>query len=135
MSVTDPYAQYAENQITTASPGKLLLMAYDAAIRFGRVAQDKMRDGDLYEQSTNIRKVQNILLELMAALDPKADRQLTANLDALYTYMFDRLTHANIHDDVKALEDVIQIMTELRSAWAEADRLVRASSKEERKAA
>jgi len=135
MSVTDPYSQYVDNQIKTASPGKLLVMAYDAAIKFGRMAQEKMKEGDLFEQSTSIRKVQNILLELMASLDPKVDRQLTANLDALYTYMFDKLTHANVHDDVNAIEEVVQIMTELRSAWEEAAMTARAGSTEERKAA
>jgi flagellar protein FliS len=135
MAVSNPYSQYAENQVTTASPGKLLLMTYDGAIKFGRIALDKMRNGDLYEQSANIRKVQNILLELMASLDPKADRQLTANLDGLYTYMFDRLTHANLHDDARALEEVIRIMTDLRATWEEADKLARANGKEERKAA
>jgi flagellar protein FliS len=133
MSVTDPYSQYVDNQIKTASPGKLLVMAYDAAIKFGRM--EKMKEGDLFEQSTSIRKVQNILLELMASLDPKVDRQLTANLDALYTYMFDKLTHANVHDDVKAIEEVVQIMTELRSAWEEAAMTARAGTAEERKAA
>lgn len=135
MSVTDPYSQYVDNQIKTASPGKLLVMAYDAAIKFGHMAQEKMKQGDLFEQSSNIRKVQNILLELMSSLDPKVDRQLTANLDALYTYMFDRLTHANVHDDVNAIEEVVQIMTELRSAWEEAATTARAGITEERKAA
>jgi flagellar protein FliS len=135
MSVTDPYSQYLDNQIKTASPGKLLVMAYDAAIKFGRMAQDKMKQGDLFEQSGNIRKVQNILLELMSSLDPKVDRRLTANLDALYTYMFDKLTHANVHDDVNAIEEVVLIMTELRSAWEEAAMTARAGITEERKAA
>ena len=135
MAVSNPYSQYAENQVTTASRGKLLLMTYDGAIKFGRIALDKMRNGDLYEQSANIRKVQNILLELMGSLDPKADRQLAANLDALYTYMFDRLTHANLHDDTRALEEVIRIMTDLRATWEEADKLARTNGKEERKAA
>ena len=135
MSVTDPYSQYLDNQIKTASPGKLLVMAYDAAIKFGRMAQEKMKQGDLFEQSSNIRKVQNILLELMSSLDPKVDRRLTANLDALYTYMFDKLTHANVHDDVNAIEEVVQIMTELRSAWEEAAMTARAGITEERKAA
>jgi flagellar protein FliS len=128
MSTNSPFNQYFETQILTASPGKLLLMTYDAAIRFTRTAQDKMKAGDLYEQGNNIRKVQNILLEMMSSLDPKADRQLAANLDALYTYMFDRLTHANINDDTKALDEVLDMLTELRGTWAEAEQLARTST-------
>lgn len=121
MLTTDPYSQYMDVQVKTTSPGKLLVTVHDAAIRFGRVAQEKMKQHKLDEQSENIRKMQNILVELMASLDPKVDRQLAADLDALYTYMFDRLTHANIHDDEAALEEVIGIFSELRATWAEAD--------------
>ncbi len=128
MSTNDPYSKYLENQIMTASPGKRLLMTYDGAIRFARAAQESMKKGDLYEQGNSIRKAQNILLELMASLNPKVDRQLTANLDALYTYMFDRLTHANLHDDQQPLEEVLGLLTELREAWAEADTIVRSGT-------
>jgi flagellar protein FliS len=135
MSMNNPYGKYLETQIMTASPGKLLLMTYDGAIRFARAAQESIRRGNLYEQGQNIQKVQNILLELMASLNPKVDRQLTANLDALYTYMFDRLTQANIHDDTQPLEEVAQILTELRAVWAEADLAARAAVSQDRKAA
>jgi len=135
MSVIDPYSQYMDIQVKTASPGKLLIMAHDAAIRFGRAAQENMRERKLDRQSANIAKMQNILVELISSLDPKADRQLAANLDALYTYMFDRLTYANIRDNEKALEEVIGIFAELRSTWAEADMTARSGSRQGVKAA
>lgn len=113
MTVNNPYSQYIENQFNTASPGKLLIMAYDAAIRFAKTAAEKMKEGKLDQQSENIRKVQNIILELMSSLDMKVDRQLAENLYSLYSYIFDRLTHANIKDDPQALEEVIQILFEL----------------------
>ncbi|MDH7481929.1 MAG: flagellar export chaperone FliS [Armatimonadota bacterium] len=125
MSVNSPYSQYVENQFKTASPGKLLLMAYDAAIRFAKTAAEKMKEGRLDQQSENIRKVQNIVLELMSSLDMNVDRQLAENLYSLYSYIFDRLTHANIKDDQRALEEVIQILSELRQTWAEAELLAR----------
>ncbi|MCL6518698.1 MAG: flagellar export chaperone FliS [Armatimonadetes bacterium] len=136
MSVNSPYSQYVENQFKTASPGKLLLMAYDAAIRFAKTAAEKMKEGKLDQQSENIRKVQNIVLELISSLDMNVDRQLAENLYSLYSYIFDRLTHANIKDDQRALEEVIQILSELRQTWAEAELLARSGqSKLEAKAA
>jgi len=122
---TNPYFQYQENQLKTATPGKLLIMAYDAAIRFARLAAEKMQQGKLDEQSANIIKVQNIILELISSIDPKFDAQLSANLQSIYSYMFDRLTQANIRDDAAALQEVIQMLIEMRSAWADAERLVR----------
>jgi flagellar protein FliS len=125
MSINNPYSQYLENQLTTATPGKLLIMTYDAAIRFARTAAEKMSEHKLDEQNANIKKVQNILLELISCLDPKVDRQLAANLNSIYNFMFDRLTQANIRDDSKMLNRVIDMLIELRDTWAEAELLVR----------
>ncbi|MHB0912641.1 MAG: flagellar export chaperone FliS [Armatimonadota bacterium] len=131
----NPYSIYLENQVRTASPGGLLLITYDAAIRFGRLAQQKMGEKKLDEQSANIRKVQEVLLELMNSLNAKANPVLAESLDGLYTYMFDTLTHANINDDAEALEEVIQILIDLRSAWAQAELTSRTGIMQEEQAA
>ena len=84
-----------------------------------------MKEGKLYEQGANITRVQNILMELIGSLDMTRDRQLAANLYNLYNYMFDKLTHASIRDDLAALEEVTGMLAEMRATWAEAERLVR----------
>lgn len=138
MAINNPYNTYFENQLKTATPGKLLVMLYDAAIRFAKTASMSMQEGNLYEQSESIRKVQNVLLELLSSLDTKADPQLAANLQSLYEFMFDQLTDANIHDNQSALTTVIDLLTEMRGVWSEAETLIRSgrgSSKLEAKAA
>ena len=129
MAIDDPYAQYRENQLTTVTPGKTLVMAYDAAIRFARTASERMKEGKLDEQSANIRKAQNIIVEFMSTLDMRHDRRLAANLYGIYSYMFDRLTQASIRDDAGALSEAITMLTELRDTWAEAERLVRSGER------
>ena len=119
------YDQYLENQVTTATPGRLVVMSFDAAIRFAKLAADKMREKKLEEQSANIRKAQNILLQLITSLDMNVDPQLVNNLDSLYRFMFDRLTQANIRDDAQALDQVTVLLTEMRQTWVEAELLVR----------
>lgn len=135
MTLNNPYEQYIRAQFTTATPGKLLLMAYDGAIRFAKIAAEKMKEGKLDEQSANIRKCQNIIAELMSSLNPEVNRQLADSLFALYSYLFDKLTRANIKDDSRALDEVIAILTELRAAWAEADATVRTGASKEVRAA
>jgi flagellar secretion chaperone FliS len=125
MAVSSPYSQYQETQLNTQTPGKLLLMTYDAAIRFTYTAAESMKAGRLDQQSSNIRKAQNIILELISSLDMDKDRQLAANLYNLYTYMFDRLTQANIRDDLAAVEETLGILTEMRATWAEAELSIR----------
>ncbi len=44
---------------------------------------------------------------------------LPMSLDALYAYIGVRLTHANLHNDLEALEECARLMEPVRSAWAE----------------
>ncbi len=125
MTINNPYTQYFENRLKTTTPGNLIVITFDAAIRFANQAAEAMSSGNLEEQNTNIRKVQNILIELISSLDYRADRHLAANLTSLYSYAFDRLTHANISDDPKALAEATDLLKELRTTWAEAEKLVR----------
>lgn len=121
----NPYDQYLENQVMTASPGKLLVMTFDAAIRFTKTAKDHAIQGKLDSKSEYTCKTQNILLELIASLDSNADPQLAANLNSLYNFAFNKLTAANIKNDVSAYDEVIEILTELRTTWVEAETLIR----------
>jgi flagellar protein FliS len=122
MALAHPYQQYQESQILTTSKGKLLLMTYDGAIRFVRQAQAHMAAKEFEQQNTAIIKAQRIVLELIYTLDSKADPDLAHRLTLLYEYLFNRLIEANIYDDMEALDEVLNHLTELRSAWAEADR-------------
>ncbi|MEN6372157.1 MAG: flagellar export chaperone FliS [Armatimonadota bacterium] len=125
MSMNNPYSQYSLNQINTATPGKLLIMTFDGAIRFAHTAAANMKEHKLYEQNENIKKIQNILIDLISTLNPKIDSQLAANLSSIYSYMFDRLTYANMKDDVSAITEVIEMLKELRTTWANAELIVR----------
>ena len=65
----NPYAKYQESQIKTADPGRLILMIYDGAIIFLQQSKDLIKRKDFVEKSVKITKVQDILIELMAALN------------------------------------------------------------------
>ena len=125
MVMKNPFSQYVDNQVNTATPGRLIVLAYDGAIRFAKTGLEAMKARKLDVQSFNIGKTQAILTELIVCLDNKANPELAGSLSSLYTYMFDRLTEANIHDNVQALEEVIGLLSDLRSAWAEAETMVR----------
>ncbi|MCC6443739.1 MAG: flagellar export chaperone FliS [Armatimonadetes bacterium] len=123
MAGFNPYQQYQRTQIDTASPGKLILMLYDGAIRFSNAARSAMERGDLYQKSYNLMKAQSILGELMSCLNMKAGGQIAANLFAIYSYLFDRLTEASLNDDIVPLSQAISHLNELREAWAEAEKI------------
>lgn len=125
------YAQYQQNQLTTASPAKLLLMAYDGAIRFCRIGGEKMREGKLDEQSININKAIAVVCELLSTLKEEHNPPLVARLRSLYTYVIEKLAHANLHQDEASLNEAVKILSDLREAWAEADKIIQRESREE----
>ncbi len=125
MAVSNGYAQYQSNQITTAGPDKLLLMAYDGAIRFARMGQEKLLAGSEIDARTNLGKAQLIIAELMMNLDPEPNPELVANLARLYEYMHRRLTDAGLNGDKKAAEEVIGILLDLKDAWMQAAQSLR----------
>jgi flagellar protein FliS len=127
MIAISPNTYYRESQITTSGPGQLLLLVYDGVLRSLGEARRAMRAGQLETQNACLTKAQTLLMELMQTLDHTALPELAANLERLYSYMFDRLVHANVHDDERAITEVAGLLSELRDAWYEADLQVRAS--------
>ena len=123
-----PYAQrtaraYQRTRVETARPAQLILMLYDGAIRFLSVAHDSFGTREIEARHTNIVKAQRILSELLAWIDRDGNPSLADNLVGLYVYMYNRLIDANVEDTAGPVEEVIGMLRELRSAWAEVDQM------------
>lgn len=120
MLANNPYSQYQQTQIETASPERLLLMLYDGAIRFANTAKKALEDKDFNTANTNCLKVQNILNELMVTLDMKVGGELAKNLFDLYDFMTRQTVQANISKNAQLLTGVLDILKDLREAWMQA---------------
>ena len=131
MTNNDGYAQYRQNHLVTASPAKLLLAAYDGAIKFCRIAGEKMAQQAYDEQNTYINKALAIVCELLSTLKEDVEPVLVRRLRSLYTYVIEKLAHANLNSDRTALDDAIKILVQLRETWAEADQLLQREAREE----
>ncbi len=113
---------YKDTEITTANQSKLILMLYDGAIRFLKIAESKMDFHSYDVVNTNIIKAQDIITELMVSLNMEAGGEVAENLLNLYAYMKKRLIEANMKKDAGIVKEVIRHMETLRSAWEEAGR-------------
>ncbi len=127
----DGYSQYQHNQLMTASPAKLLLAAYDGAIRFCRIGLEKMRERRFDEQSTNINKALAIVCELLSTLNESIEPQLVARLKSIYTYVIEKLAHANLACDEASIQEAIKILSDLRETWAKAEQIILAENQRE----
>lgn len=117
--IANPYQQYQEAQLETASQGKLLIMLYDGAIRFLTQAHQALTEKRFQEAHQYILRAEDIITELMASLRLEVG-DIAQNLYRLYEYYNWRLIQANIKRDPGMVLEVQARLRELREAWVEA---------------
>ena len=125
MSLSNPYAQYRQNSVETATPTRMVVMLYDGAIRFLTQALLEMAEKRYAEQSRLIGKAQSIIAHLHDTLNPDVGQAFAASLLGIYTTLLRTLTEANIRNQPQPVEDAIAVLRELRETWAEVDRACR----------
>ena len=130
MTANNPAQSYLQQQVQTASREQLLLMLYDGAIRFLKVARKGMEAQDVEKAHQNLIRGQRIVSELMASLDVKLGGEPARNLMNLYEYLYYRLVQANLKKDVAMLDEVLEHLAQLRQTWEEAIRIAAREGKE-----
>ena len=111
------YAAYETNKILTASPGELILMLYEGAIKFCNIAIVAIEKNDIEKAHTNIMKVERIVEEFQASLDHKYS--VAEDFDNIYKYLNQRLLEANIKKEKDILEEVLKHLRTMRDTWKE----------------
>lgn len=116
----NPYNQYQNNQIATASQEQILLMLYDGAIKFGKLACKAIDTNDMAAKGKYIGKTMAIVSEFANSLNFEIGGEIAENLDALYSYMLKELSQANVKNEKAPIEMVLTLLEDLRETWAEA---------------
>lgn len=130
--VVNPYQQYKNTQIETASQERLVLMLYEGAIRFTNLAKNGLEDNNYEDVNNYLVRTQDIINELMNTLNMEAGGEIAQNLYSLYDYMNRRLIEANIKKAKEPMDEVLGFLQELRDTWAEAMKKMQLKPYEER---
>lgn len=112
--------KYKQTSVTTASRGQVLLMLYEGAIRFSKLAVEGIKKNDRAQKGTYIGKVQDIVNELSLSLNHEVGGEISRDLERLYNYMIEQLTEANMKNDEKPLETIIKLLETLLDGWKSA---------------
>lgn len=115
MALANPYAQYNNSKILTASPAELTLMLYDGAIKFSNIAIMGIENNDIEKAHLNIIKVQRIIEEFRNTLDRKYP--VAEDFDRVYVYLLQRLLMANVKKDKEILEEINTHLRTMRDTW------------------
>ena len=107
-----------ETAATTASPHQLVTMLFDGFRDAVAQARGAMAAGRIEDKGQAIGRALRIVDEgLRAGLNLEAGGRIAADLQALYTYIMLRLTHANIRNDDAALAECVSLLEPVRTAW------------------
>jgi flagellar protein FliS len=131
-------AAYQQNEVElsvySARPVELVVMLYDGAIQSLVQANALIQLGDIQAKAQRIIRATNIISELSGVLDLEQG-EVAQNLDGIYGYARKQLLSANLRNDQRKINEVVNLLKELRSAWQElaqrqneSDRSVRVAS-------
>ena len=102
----------------TASPARLVVMLYDGARRFLTQGAQAMRARDIARANERLKRAEAIVQELLATLD-MSQGEVSERLSAIYNFCRRLLTEARLEQNAEKIDQVIELLAELRDAWAE----------------
>jgi flagellar protein FliS len=103
--------------VNDANGVQLIQMLFDGLLESLSVAKGHLMHNEKIEKSKALTRAGRIVIGLQGALDLERGGELARNLFELYSYVTRRVLHANLHNDVEAINEVHGLMSEIRSAW------------------
>lgn len=125
-NLTASPAAYRQGAVLAATPGELVVMLYDGARRFLRQANVAMREGQVERAHNTLRRAELIIAHLDGVLDFDQG-EVPERLHAIYQFCLAHLNVGRREQDPGKLEEVSELLGELREAWAQvAEEIARA---------
>lgn len=107
-----------KQDITNADPHKITLMLMQGALDRMAYGKGCIERKDFEGKAEHLSKVSAILINLRDTLDMDVEGEVSNNLFALYDYMIQRITDANIQNDLNIMDEVINLLLPIKNAWA-----------------
>jgi flagellar protein FliS len=109
---------YREREVLTASPEKLVVIVFDHVLANLRRARVAIEGGNVEQRAHAMRRAREGVMELLMSTDAERGGEMTANLRALYAFALREFLAIGRTLDVKQLDTVTVIFSNLREAFA-----------------
>jgi flagellar protein FliS len=117
-SLTASPQAYRQSAVLAASSGELVVMLYDGTRRFLRQAMVAMREGQIERAHNTLRRGEMIIAHLDGTLDFEQG-EVSERLHSIYGFCLEHLNSGRMFQDPTKLEEVSELLGELRDAWAQ----------------
>jgi len=111
------FQNYFNNEVLAASPLKLILMLYGAALDSIATARRHVRRGEIRDRTRAINRAIGIMSELSRCLNYEAGGALSRSLANLYNYIVGLLIAANTQQSEAPLAEAEALLSTLGEAW------------------
>ena len=116
--MTNPYLQ---QMVETATPVQLIGLLFRRGSELMDDAEAALNARDLERANDALVKAQKIVAELISSLDMEKGGEIAVNLHRLYTFVWERLLHANLRKAVEPLLEAKTVWKELQSLWEQVE--------------
>ena len=114
------YQKYKTTSVQSASREKILLMLYEGAIKFTKLAIKAAEEKKIADRGMNIGRAFDIIMELNNTLDHKVGGDVANQLEQLYMFMMEQYTKANITGSPEPLKENLKLLNTLYDGWVQA---------------
>ena len=119
--------RYAQAQRETASPERLMVLLFEAAVRNIRAGAAALDAGRAAEATRALTKATDIVVELHATLDRSKAPELCDRLAEVYRFVCQRLGVAALSRDARAAREAERTFTPIAEAFAQAVQAIAAA--------
>jgi flagellar protein FliS len=121
MNISLAMSQYKEVHVQAsvmdATPHRLIQMLMEGALEKIALAKGNILRREIAQKGENIGKAITIVGGLQSSLNTEVGGELTERLSNLYDYMSRRLVMANIQSDEAILDEVADLILEIKAGW------------------
>jgi flagellar protein FliS len=103
---------------------QLIQMLFDGLLDSLAAAEGQIERNEIQAKGESLSRATRIVLGLQGSLDLEQGGEIAANLADLYDYCTRRLMHANLKNDVEAVQEVKRLIGEIREAWSQVPELL-----------
>jgi flagellar secretion chaperone FliS len=111
---------YSQANLQTASRERLMVLLFETALRHMRAGAAALEAGQPADANHPLSRAAEIVLELTATLDRSQAPRLVDQLGAVYTFVSERLTLANLRHDAQLVREAQRAFEPLVDAFREA---------------
>jgi flagellar protein FliS len=112
--------RYAQAERETASPERLMVLLFQAALRHIRSGTAALEAGNSGEAGRSFGKASDIVVELHATLDRSKAPELCDQLAEVYRFVCQRLGTATLSRDARAAREAERAFAPLAEAFEKA---------------